>query len=888
MFDVKYMNATSHFLQWRYAIYAMIFMTLLGSAVLFYNAQERLFRREIEANLVSISNLKVEQIRQWRIERQDDGAMLSSALFLSDAVARWLSHPTPELTTKLQVCLDAIRLNQHYQDVILVDDQGQMRFHADGRPLTVLNTVEMAAVMQALRERHTVITDLHFDTKEDLFTHINIVAPLISQRGESSVLLGAVILRSDANHFLYPMIQSWPTLSQTAETLLVRRDGDDVLFINSLRYQADAALKLRIPLTELKIPAVMAVNGREGFVEGIDYRNIAVMAVLRAIPDSPWFMVTKIDTKEALTDWRRQSILILTLIGMLLAAATGTAVWQRNAAAQYRALFQGEAARRESEMRYRITLMSVGDAVIATDGHGRVIMMNPVAETLTGWREDEAAGRSLDEVFVIINERTREAVESPVTHVLRAGVVVGLANHTLLIARDGAEYPIADSGAPIRDENGAITGVVLVFRDQTDERCTQDQLKRYRQHLEDLVVTRTRELVAAKDLAEAANSAKSVFLANMSHEIRTPMNAIIGFTELLRRRNQDAEQQDKMDKMASAAHHLLSVINKVLDLAKIESGKLTLETSDFDFENLVKDVCTLIRDEIQTHGLELVVDIDPSLLRWVRGDATRLSQALLNYVGNAVKFTEHGRITIRATVIEEDDSGIKVHFKVRDTGIGIATENQARLFAAFEQADGSTTRKYGGTGLGLTITRHLVHLMGGEVGVESQLGVGSTFWFTARLGKVERPNIGTFQSLEGMSGAAQTLRRSARLLLVEDEPFNQEIALEVLGEEGMTADLAANGADALKLVQQSSYDLILMDMQMPVMDGIEATKRIRQLPSYRCIPILAMTANAFAEDKQRCLEAGMNDHIAKPIDPSLLFEAITKWLDINPQTNMVS
>ncbi|CAK0757598.1 two-component system, sensor histidine kinase [Gammaproteobacteria bacterium] len=896
---MKDINGTNSFFQWRQLIYAALFLTLLGSTVLFYNAQERLFRHEIEDNLVSIADLKVEQLRQWRMERLNDAIALSDSVLLMDAVELWRSKPDPTLTTKLQAQLNVIRHSQHYQDVMLVDFQGRMQLHADARPLTVLNPMEMTAVMQALHERHPIIVDLHFDSNKDPLPHVNMVAPLFS-RGETAIPLGAIILRSDADHFLYPMIQSWPTSSKTAETLLVRRDGDNVLFLNSLRHQADTALKLRIPLTKQEVPAVMAVKGYEGFLEGRDYRGIEVMAVLKAIPDSPWFMVTKIDTKEALTDWRRQSVLILTLIGMLLAAAAGTAVWQRNAAVQYHALFQAEAVRRESEARYRITLMSVGDAVIATDGHGSVVMMNPIAETLTGWREEEAIGRPLDEVFVIINEITRQTVESPVTHVLRAGIVAGLANHTLLIARDGTEYPIADSGAPICDESGAIIGVVLVFRDQTDDRCTQDELKRYRRHLEELVATRTRELVAAKELAEAANSAKSVFLANMSHEIRTPMNAIIGFTELLRRRNQDAEQQDKLDKMETAAHHLLSVINKVLDLAKIESGKFTLEMSDFDFDHLVKDICALIRDDTRAHGLELVVDIDPSLLRWVRGDATQISQALLNYLGNAIKFTEHGKIAIHTTVVGENDRDIMVRFAVSDTGIGIAEEDQERLFAAFEQADGSTTRKYGGTGLGLTITRHLVYLMGGEVGVESQLGVGSTFWFTVRLGKVERPNTGasvpvtlpTFpsaednglpQPLDDTNDTAKTLRheyRNARLLLVEDEPFNQEIALEVLGDEGMTADLATNGAEAVELVRLNSYDLILMDMQMPVVDGIKATQRIRQLPGGERIPIVAMTANAFAEDRQRCLEAGMNDHIAKPIDPELLFETIVKWLKV--------
>ena len=627
------MNAIGSFFRKRSLLYIALFLTLISGAGAFYHAQERLFRQEVNANLLSIAALKAQHIEQWRNERISDGATLSADNLLVGYVTRWFSQPDTMLTAKLQMRLLAIRQSQHYQDVILADANGQMRLHAEASaPLIPINAIELTAIQQAFHSRRPILTDVHVDSPNDAFPHINIVAPLFTE--SSGLPLGVIILRSNLDYFLYPMLQAWPVASKTAETLLVRKEGNTVLFLNTLRYRADSALRLRIPLAMTQIPAVMAIHGRTGLVEGMDYRGIPVISVLRHIPDSPWFLITKIDTQEAFADWQRQSVLILTLIGVLLTAAIGAAVAQHHAALQYRALFRAEAAQHAQETRYRITLMSVGDAVIATDHQGRVMMMNPVAEKLTGWREEEAVGHPLGEVFFICNESTREVVESPVIRVLRSGTVTGLANHTLLISRQGTEYPIADSGAPIRDEKGTIVGVVLVFRDQTDQRYTREELRRYRQHLEELVITRTAELATTKEAAEAANAAKSVFLANMSHEIRTPLNAILGFTKLLQRQNQNAEHQDKLNKMATAAHHLLLVINQVLDLAKIESGKMTLEESDFDLEVKVYDICDMVRDEILAQQIAFYVDIDPSLrARYVRSDSTQLGQALLNYLG---------------------------------------------------------------------------------------------------------------------------------------------------------------------------------------------------------------------------------------------------------------
>jgi signal transduction histidine kinase len=429
-----------------------------------------------------------------------------------------------------------------------------------------------------------------------------------------------------------------------------------------------------------------------------------------------------------------------------------------------------------------------------------------------------------------------------------------------------------------------VIGASRVAHDISRIRQAEAEIRRLNADLEARVWARTADLEAANESltlakfqADAANVAKSAFLSNMSHEIRTPMNGILGMANLLRREGVTPAQAARLDKIDTAAQHLLAIINDILDISKIEAGKFVLEEVPVVIDSLLGNVASILSERARACNIKLLIESDP-MPENLAGDATRLQQALLNYATNAVKFTEQGTVTLRVLNQAETADSVLLRFEVQDTGIGITFEAMGRLFSAFEQADNSMTRKYGGTGLGLAITKRLAELMGGEAGVDSTPGVGSTFWFTARLKKGDEAAM--IQPV--VNAAAESIvrlrYRGSRILVVDDEPMNREVAQLLLEVAGLQVDTAQDGGEAIALARSTPYAAILMDMQMPKVDGLEATRQIRQMPGYQETPIIAMTANAFAEDKERCFAAGMNDFLGKPFVPAALFTTLLRSL----------
>ncbi|GAB1393155.1 hypothetical protein MASR1M60_13180 [Rhodocyclaceae bacterium] len=692
------------------------------------------------------------------------------------------------------------------------------------------------------------------------------------------------------------------------------------------------------------------------------------------------------------------------------------------------------AALKRSEERMRILSLAVDQSpamVVLTNAMGTIEWVSRNLFEFTGFHERDIIGQPVSVLGATV------ADEKPVGiwKTLRSGRT--WQGEFINRLADGGEYIAWAQIAPVRQDDGTVTHFLSIMENITERKRIGEELDQYRHHLEKLVAERTAELEAAKTAAEAASLAKSTFLANMSHEIRTPMNAIIGMTHLLSRDITEPRQQMRLMRVSDAAQNLLGIINDILDLSKIEAGRMNLEATDFSLAKVMDDVGNLMRDHAMDKAVHWQVELDPQLPSRLHGDPLRLGQVLMNFASNAVKFTEAGSVMLSVSHLAvANDARLWVRFAVRDTGIGLSPEQAARLFQPFEQADSSTTRRYGGTGLGLAIVKRIADLMGGHCGVDSVPGQGSTFWFEApflpaqeglgshhrsyfdgrralvvdanttsctrqvellealgfkayavksgrdalvrlrtadgsvspyelvlvddqlgdmtagdlahhlKLSRLGRPPLlvyvagyggrdgGVPQSFSaglvkpvslsqlqdvlagcfGLSAsgaeemtptpvslmadpqtatimAALADRLGARILLAEDNLVNQEVALDLLEAAGLAADVAGNGQAVLEKVRTQTYDLILMDMQMPLMDGVEASLAIRQLqgaPTSAQVPIIAMTANVFAEDRQRCLDAGMNDHLGKPVTPQQFYATLQRWLPVRDETNALS
>jgi PAS domain S-box-containing protein len=552
------------------------------------------------------------------------------------------------------------------------------------------------------------------------------------------------------------------------------------------------------------------------------------------------------------------------IIGYLLISTDYTVRKQMEAERQ-----QANLALRESEEKLSVTLNSIGDAVIATDAAARVTLMNPVAEHLTGWTRAQAAGRPIDEVFCIINQESRQRVAAPVMETLAHGTIQGLANHTIVIARDGRECSIADSCAPIRGRDGRVVGAVLVFRDVTEEYAVQQAM-----HDKNI------ELEGARDLADKANLAKSDFLSSMSHELRTPLNAILGFTQLMDSATPPPTplQKRNIDQILKAGWYLLDLINEILDLALIESGTVSLSHEPVSLADVMLECRTMIEPQAQKRGISMNFPHFEGPC-FVSADRTRVKQVLINLLFNAVKYNRpEGSVVVEYSLISPES----IRVSVRDTGEGLDAKQMDQLFQPFNRL-GRDAGVEEGTGIGLMVTKRLVELMGGTIGVESTVGVGSVFWF--ELMRTSEP--------QHVPGYAEPVTPSARLqvpegtplhtvLYVEDNPANLELVEQLVARRPELRMLsAADGTLGVEFARVHRPDVILMDINLPGISGLEAMRILRADPATARIPVIALSANAVPRDIARALEAGFLSYLTKPIKVNQFMAALDAALVIS-------
>jgi PAS domain S-box-containing protein len=602
----------------------------------------------------------------------------------------------------------------------------------------------------------------------------------------------------------------------------------------------------------------------------------------RRLDGLPFTLLVGMATEEYLGQWHdrlRKTLLALAILALtsLLSAWQFWRMWLRTAQAGQDML--------RLQQRFAVAFRANPiPGAIVRQRDGRIVDANDSIQRCFGWQPDEIMERSTRGLHLWTDLAQHQQWSRQLR---REGRLVGF--ETVLRHRDG-HHCMVKLFAERMDIDGEPC-VLIYLLDVSEEKRTADELVRYRDNLEDMLERRTRDLQqsnndlsVAKDAAEEAVRLKSDFLANMSHEIRTPMNAIIGMSLLALRTDLDTRQRNYLTKVHRAAENLLGIINDILDFSKIEAGKLSIERTDFRLEEVMENLRGLIGLKAEDKGLQFTVSASPDVPTDLIGDPLRLGQILTNLASNAVKFTERGTVTIGVEVHAETEREAELHFQVSDTGIGMTAEQGERLFQSFMQADTSTTRKYGGTGLGLAICKRLAELMGGRVWLESRPGAGSTFHFQASFGKQAPRASAAPLSVAATPGAwrdsqaAQQLA-GARVLLVEDNEMNQELAVELLRDAGVHVTVAGNGLQALDVLRQGEpFDGVLMDCQMPVMDGYDATRAIRQNAAWARLPVIAMTANTMAGDRDKALAAGMNDHIAKPLRLEQMFVTMARWI----------
>ncbi|MEO5375144.1 MAG: PAS domain S-box protein, partial [Alphaproteobacteria bacterium] len=911
-----------------------LFIVLVGRFV--YDSEMSTIKAAAHQQLAAVGDLKVRQIGTWMAERRADAQAVTGDPFLTLAVAQRAAggEDGTRAGELIRAWLEDMKTNFEYRSAALANPTGAVEVSTNGMKMAASDRL---LALQAIANRSPVISSPHRHEENGAsFLDIDLFAPLINTRDPAQPVIGVINLTVDVRKSLFPLIQSWPTPSPTAETLLVERIGDRIVFLNDLRHRQGTATVLTESVDTETLPAAQAVRGVMGLVEGLDYRHVPVLAATRKIPETSWHIVAKVDKSEVYAPIHRLAVVVSLVTGLFVSfSAVPVGLWWRQNRRRIDLLersYRDEIERRSLSRHVEYLAKYANDIIILVDAEGKIANANDRAATAYGYSTDELlgmpfillfaeeartgrgidAGTTIDTLLETVHRR-RDGSTFPVeismrvfaidnttfsqiigrditerrnaeTHLRLAAkvfddsteaIVITDASNTIVsvntafteltgftpgevigrnprifktgveddafyidmwrsimergrwrgeisaLRKNGEVFPKWMSISAVRNERGEIVNFIGIFSDISALKQAEERLKEANATLERKVEERTMELAQAVDRAEDAARAKSEFLAVMSHEIRTPMNGVLGMVRLLQDTTLDPRQRDYAETIQYSAEALLTILNDILDFSKLEAGRMELEAVPMDLERLVVSVATLMGSRAHEKGLTLRTHLGDDLPRHIRGDPTRLRQVLINLVGNGIKFTETGGVTIAVESTSReagrDTDRVALRFAVIDTGIGIPDHARNRLFARFSQVDASISRQYGGTGLGLYICRQIVELMGGTIDVDSVPGQGSTFWFTAVCDIAE--DVDKVEAPAGATGTALPLA----ILLAEDNVVNQKVALGMLGKRGHRVTVAADGAAALAAVQAGTFDIVLMDMQMPGMDGLEAT-----------------------------------------------------------------
>ncbi|HAJ28232.1 MAG TPA: hypothetical protein DCG53_13485, partial [Syntrophus sp. (in: bacteria)] len=840
-------------------VFAVLAAGIIAVGYISYRGYERQHRSDVERQLTAVAELKAEELVSWRRERMADAALFHGNINFSELVRQYFAAPRDvKAQTRLREWLKHIQTYYRYDMVMLLDAGYTKKMIFPETPERSRSYIS-PSTSEILNSGKVAFEDFYWNEVNKKI-YLKVLVP-ICEKETGSRLLGVLVMRIDPGNYLYPFISRWPTPSRTAETFLVRREGNEAVFLNELMFQKNTALKLRVSLDRTYLPAVQAALGYEGIVEGKDYRGVPVLAVVGPIPGSPWFLTARMDMEEIYAPLKERIYLTIFIIAALLAGAGMSIrlIWRRREMNFYRDKYEAAEALRESESRLRAITDSARDAILMMDSAGMVTYWNPAAEDVFDYTSDEAIGRNLHDLIAPLRYHAAHLAALPEFKRTGQGGAVGKTLELQARRKDGREITVALSMSAVNIKGG--WHAVGIIRDITAQKVEAEALRR------------------AKEEAEAANRAKSEFLANMSHEIRTPMNAILGMAELLAETPLNRDQEKYVQIFHDSGENLLTLINDILDLSKVEAGQIQMEAFPFHLGDLIEKTGEILGMRAGDKGLDLICHLQPDLPLEVIGDPLRLRQILTNLIGNAIKFTEKGEIVLAVKAggpIYPETREATFIFSVTDTGIGISAGQIKSIFEKFTQADASTTRKYGGTGLGLAITRHFVELMGGALSVKSNPGRGSVFSFTITLPLQDQGQ------LQEETAAPPDLQQ-ARILVVDDNATNRMIVREALASWGAKVREAAGGEEGLAMLHRACeagkpFRLVILDYQMPDLDGFETARIIKVQPELRGTIMILLTSLQRKDYMERAREIGFARVLYKPVKREELKNAVTKAL----------